>query len=476
MSEMTSALSSREAEIEEIRREHLAFDPRPSAELNRMSMEAMQRTGWEYWVPIAILAIISIGGFFGGWIFQIWWGLGVAGVRRPSYWGIYIISFVFWIGISHSGTFVSAVLRVFKAEFRRPITRAAEMMTSTSILVAVAMLGVDIGRTWRGYWIVPYPNQRQIWPNFHSPFLWDEFAILTYLTGSTLYLFLPLIPDLAMAREHSSGWRHKLYRILSLGWRGTEREWRHLQMAISIFSFVIIPVMFSVHTIVSWDFAMTKVLGWRSSIFGPYFVVGAIYSGVSAVVIVLTLIRYNMRMAYFVRKEHFSALAKLILVFSFAWTYFFFNDYIVSWYPGDLGEKNMLNMLVRGEVAPFFWAMVVFNIVIPWLTLWNKKVRTTPALLMPVCVGINIGMFLERYIIVTGMTRINRLPFNWGTFQPSLTEIAIGVGALATFFLLYGLLSRLVPLIPLWEVREAQITHKIEKMGRSVVTTIRNME
>jgi len=177
-----------------------------------------------------------------------------------------------------------------------------------------------------------------------------------------------------------------------------------------------------------------------------------------------------------VRKEHFSALAKLILVFSFAWTYFFFNDYIVSWYPGDLGEKNMLNMLVRGEVAPFFWAMVVFNIVIPWLTLWNKKVRTTPALLMPVCVGINIGMFLERYIIVTGMTRINRLPFNWGTFQPSLTEIAIGVGALATFFLLYGLLSRLVPLIPLWEVREAQITHKIEKMGRSVVTTIRNME
>ena len=202
-------------------REQLLLDPRPQGEMNDMVLEAMQRTGRVYWIVVGILAVFVLGGFLGAWLYQLWFGMGVTGLNRPNYWGIYLASFIFWIGISHAGTFISAILRVFGAEFRRPITRAAEMMTTTSILVAAAFLGIHVGRTWVSYWILPYPNQRGLWPNYHSPFLWDEMAIAAYLVGSTIYLYLPLIPDLAMARDHLTGWRQKLYRAMALGWRGT---------------------------------------------------------------------------------------------------------------------------------------------------------------------------------------------------------------------------------------------------------------
>ncbi|MCB0064826.1 MAG: polysulfide reductase NrfD, partial [Caldilineaceae bacterium] len=300
---------------------HLLLDPRPREEMNRMVLGAMLKTGPAYWSLVAVLALISIIGLFGVWGYQIVTGMGVAGIRRPVFWGMYIVNFVFWIGISHSGTFVSAVLRVFKAEFRRPIVRASELMTSIALIVAGMYPLIHLGRAWRFYWMVPYPNQRQLWPNFHSPLVWDMMAILTYLIGSTIYLYLPLIPDLAMARDRTTGWRHRLYRLLALGWRGTEVEWHHLRSALNILAFAIIPVMFSVHTIVSWDFGMTMKVGWHSSIFGPYFIAGAIFSGVSAVVTVLLVVRKTMDLDYFLREEHFDALGKLILIFSFIWTY-----------------------------------------------------------------------------------------------------------------------------------------------------------
>ncbi|MFQ5577982.1 MAG: NrfD/PsrC family molybdoenzyme membrane anchor subunit, partial [Anaerolineae bacterium] len=263
-------------EEEDPKKEHLLLDPRPPEEMNEMIMNAMSRTGPWFWTLVTITGLGILIGLVGAWGYQIVKGMGVAGIRRPVFWGLYITNFVFWIGISHSGTFVSAILRVFKAEFRRPITRASEMMTSFALVVAGMYPLIHLGRTWRFYWMVPYPNQRQLWPNFHSPLVWDMMAIFTYLIGSTLYLYLPLIPDMAMARDRSTGWRHKLYRLLALGWRGTEAEWHHLRMAIGIFAFAIIPVMFSVHTIVSWDFGMTMTAGWHSTIYGPYFVTGAI--------------------------------------------------------------------------------------------------------------------------------------------------------------------------------------------------------
>ena len=460
----------------ESRKRHLLLDPRPQEEMNQMVMDSMHRTGVEFWIVMAVLAVLALGGFLGGWLYQIRFGMGVAGIRRPVFWGVYITSFVFWIGISHSGTFVSAILRVFKVEWRRSVTRAAELMTSTSLLVAVAFLGIDIGRTWRGYWIMPYPNQRTLWPNFHSPFLWDEMAILSYFIGSSLYLLLPLIPDLAMARDHSEGWRHKLYRILSLGWRGTEAEWRNLTLSMTVFAFAIIPVMFSVHTIVSWDFAMTRVIGWHSSIFAPYFVVGAIYSGVSAVVNILFLVRWNMKLGYFVREEHFEAFGKLMLILSFGWTYFFFADLLTEWYGGEAIGHTVLDIQFYGQMHPFWYVMVICNIVIPWLTLWNRKVRRTPIALFFVALAVNVGMFMERYTIVTGFLRRSRLPFNWGTYQPSIVEVMIAVGSVATFLLLYGLLSRVIPMIPVWEVREGQLTHALRRFGRTKVASVSEWE
>jgi molybdopterin-containing oxidoreductase family membrane subunit len=450
--------SASQVHAEEAYSHHLLLDRRPQEEMNRMVIESMHRTGREYWIVVAVLAVLALGGFVGAWVYQIRWGMGVAGINRPNYWGVFITNFVFWVGISHAGTFVSAVLRVFKAEFRRPITRAAEMMTTVSLLVAVSFLGIHVGRTWRGYWILPYPNQRGLWPNFRSPFLFDEIAIVSYLVGSTLYLYLPLIPDLAMARDRTTGWRRKLYRAMAVGWQGTEVQWRNLQVAIGVFAFVIIPVMFSVHTIVAWDFALTKVVGWHSSIFGPYFVVGAIFSGVSAVINVLFIARSTMKLHYFIRREHFDALAKLMLVFSFVWTYFFFTDFFVEWYGGHKIGHQITAIQTMGPMAPFFYAMLIFNIVVPWATLWSRRVRHSPVLLFLVALGVNVGMYLERFIIVTGFLRRNDLPFNWA------------------FLLLYALLSRLFPMIPVWEVREGQLSHTLRRFGRAVVPSIAELE
>ena len=306
--------------------------------------------------------------------------------------------------------------------------------------------------------------------------MWDLLAITTYLIGSTLYVYLPLIPDLAMARDHTTGWRHTLYKWLSLGWRGLEYEWHYLHKAIQIFAFAIIPVMFSVHTIVSWDFAMTNHVGWHSTIFGPYFVVGAIFSGVSAVITVLLLVRRTMHLGYFLRAEHFDALGKLVLIFSFAWTYFFFNDYLVEWYGGDWVGHQLLLFQARGPIAPLWYAMLFFNIVIPWLTLWNKRIRRSPIALFLITIGINIGMYLERYIIIPGFLQRNDLPFDWGYYNPRWPEISIVFGTLALFILLYTLASKVIPLIPVWEVLEGQLSHTRRRIGKTVVTSVAELE
>jgi molybdopterin-containing oxidoreductase family membrane subunit len=403
-------------------------------------------------------------------------GLGVAGVMRPSYWGIFLVNTVFWIGISHAGTFISAILRVMKAEFRRPITRAAELMTTFGLIQAGASIFMHMGRVWLSYWMLPIPNARQLWPNFHSPLMWDLLAITTYVLGSTMYLYLPLIPDLAMARDRSTGWRKSFFKVLAFGFRGTEGEWRHLQTAMNFFAFAIIPVMFSVHTIVSWDFAMAMRPGWSSSVFGPYFVLGALHSGMGAVAIVLFIMRSTMKhMDYFIRKEHFDSLGKLMLIVSMAYAYFFFNDYIVQWYGGDLATDNLLHFLEEGPMAWMFWQMVGFNVVLPFMTLWIKGVRQRPWLLATIGLLINVGMYWERYIIVPVMLTINRMPFTWRLYQPGV-EVYLTIGTFAMFLLFYMITSRLIPLIPVWEVQEGQMTHSLRKVGKAHVPTISEFE
>ncbi len=461
---------------EHLREQHLMLDPKPRGEMNAMVMEAMHHTTWKFWVVVVILGVIVLVGLFWAWGYMIAEGLGVAGVNRPAYWGIFLVNTVFWIGISHAGTFISAILRVFKAEFRRPFTRAAELMTTFGLIQAGFSIFMHMGRVWLSYWLMPYPNQRQLWPNFHSPLSWDLLAITTYLLASTMYLFLPLIPDVAMARDRSTGWRKKFYKILALGFRGTEGEWTHLRNAMSIFAFAIIPVMFSVHTIVSWDFAAATRPGWNSTIFGPYFVVGALHSGMGAVIMVLAIVRGTMKnMKYFIRPEHFDAIGKLMLIISMTWAYFFFNDYMVQWYGGDKWTHELLHFHEAGPMGWMWFAMLVVNVLIPWLVLWNKKWRSTPWIVFIVGLLINFGMYLERYIIIPISLTINRQPFTWRMYQPGI-EIPLSIGTLAFFILLYMLASKLIPLIPVWEVEEGQMAHKLTKFGRETVVTVSELE
>ncbi len=463
--------------VEEDPKEHLMLDPLPREEMNRMVMETMTTTTRRYWIWLIALGLGVAVLFLGAWGNMIAKGIGLAGIHRPVYWGIFIVTFVFWIGISHAGTFVSAILRVFKAEFRRPFTRAAELMTTFGLAAGALYPLIHMGRVWIFYWMIPYPNARWLWPNFRSPIVWDFLAITTYLLSSTIYLYLPLVPDLAMARDRTSGWRHAVYKALALGWRGTESEWFRLRKAINIFAFAIIPVMFSVHTIVSWDFAISMVEGWHSTIFGPYFIIGAILSGVSAVITILYVLRKTLRhMDYFIRPEHFDALGKLVLVFSMSWAYFFFNEYLVSWYGGTEVVRKILTLHASGPSAWVWYLMLICNILVPWLTLWNKKIRRTPWAMLIISLLINVGMYAERYTIIPLTLGHQRNPFDWGVYNPTLTEISIVAGTFCLFIFLYLLASRLIPLVPVWEIQEGQMSHTLRKVGKAEIPSVTELD
>ncbi|NTU75989.1 MAG: polysulfide reductase NrfD, partial [Anaerolineaceae bacterium] len=244
-----------------------------------------------------------------------------------------------------------------------------------------------------------------------------------------------------------------------------------------IFAFAIIPVMFSVHTIVSWDFAVSQSIGWHSTIFGPYFIIGAILSGVSAVVMILFLIRSTMKnMTYFIRLEVFDALGKLVLVFSMAWAYFFFNDYILQWYGGEKAARDLIFFHANGPSAWIWYTMLICNVAIPWLTLWNKRIRRTPVVMFVITLLVNVGMFAERYTIIPLTLGEQRMPFDFGIYTPRLTDVAIVIGTFCLFIFLYLVASRLIPLIPVWEVQEGQMAHSVRKVGKSKVPTIAELE
>jgi molybdopterin-containing oxidoreductase family membrane subunit len=333
---------------------------------------------------------------------------------------------------------------------------------------------IHVGRAWKAYWLIPYPNERQLWPSYHSPLIWDFTAITTYLTCSILFAYIALIPDLAIARDMSTGWRHKVYAALALGFRGTEREWVNEETALNVFSYAIIPVMFSVHTVVSWDFAMALQPGWHSTIFGPYFVIGALFSGVGAVIIALAAVRKFMHLDYFLRPEHFNGMGKFLLILAFFWAYFYFNDYLIPWYGQNPAEFTIFNVFSKMLQTPqaFLWYLMLFcNVLIPWVTLWSYKVRTNVAALVIVSIFVQIGMYLERVIIIPVTLGWNELPFSWGVYYLQAPETIITIGAFCFMILLYILFTRIFPIIPAWEVYEGQVIHRLRRIGRGLVDT-----
>ncbi len=402
-----------------------------------------------YLTVLALLAAIALWGLF-AWSYQLHRGIGVAGIRRPVFWGLYLVNFVFWIGISHAGTLISAILRLTDAGWRKPVTRAAEAITVFALMIGGMFPIIHLGRAWLFFWLFPYPNSRLLWPNFRSPLLWDVTAISTYLTGSIIYLFLPLIPDVAQLSKHAGGWRRRLYHLLSLGWTGSDREWHALERAMKLMAGIILAVAVSVHTVVAWDFSMAIAPMWHSSIFGPYFVVGAIFSGIAALLIVMAIVRKAMHLERYLTPHHFNNLAKLLLLMSLLWLYFTVAENLTAWYGNEPREMAVFGARIRGNFAPYFWLMVFCNFVVPFVLLGIRRLRTIRTATIA-SVSVLIGMWLERFLIIVPTLSFGRLPATWGHYRPTWVEISITSATFAAMAVLYLVFSKLFPIIAVWE-------------------------
>lgn len=414
-----------------------------------------------YLTVLGCFVAVVLAGFFAfGW--QVNHGIGVSGLRRPVFWGFYITNFVFWIGLSHAGTLISAILRLANATWRRPVTRCAEVITVFALSIGAMFPIIHLGRPWIFFWLVPYPSERGIWPNIRSPLLWDFFAISTYLLGSGTFLLLPILPDLALVRDRSTGLRRKIYTVLAIGWRGTPRQWHRLEKAMQIMAIAVIPVAVSVHSIVSWDFAMAPVPMWHSTIFAPYFVAGAIFSGIAALIIAMALLRKFLHLEDYLLRIHFENLGKLLLVMSLLWVYFVFSERLTGWYGNETSEMAVFWMTQTGRFSGLFWTMVVCNFIIPFPILAIKKLRTITGTVIA-STTVVIGMWLERFLIIVPSLSHKYLPYGWVTwpYKPTWVEITITVATFAGMAMLYMLFSKFIPIVSVWELKWGQHTEEV---------------
>jgi molybdopterin-containing oxidoreductase family membrane subunit len=431
-----------------------AHPPITPKSLNDDVLRMLERPGLGWWAIFLVdLLVLLVGGI--ALRNQIVLGLGVAGYTRPVMWAAYITNFVFWVGIAHCGTLVSAILFLFRAHFRRAIYRVAEGMTVFAVLTAGLFPILHTGRPWFGYWLVPYPTQRQLWPNFRSPLEWDVFAVTTYLTVSTVFFLVGVIPDAAAARDRAKNpFQRLLYTVFSFGWTGANHQWKHYYGAYLYFAALATPLVLSVHSVVSWDFAMAQTAGWHSTIFAPYFVAGAIFSGVAMVINLLIPIRRVFGLEHLVTVDHFEKLAKLVLLTSTIVGYSYLTEFFIAWYGPSAHERDLFWWRATGHFWWAFWIMFTCNVILP-LSLWFKRVRRNLAVLFVLCLFVNVGMWFERFvIIVTSLARPFE-PFGFGVhYKMSWTEAAITAGAFAWFFMYFLLFVKLLPAVSIAEIKE----------------------
>jgi molybdopterin-containing oxidoreductase family membrane subunit len=420
--------------------------------INEELMRTIDAPGRSYYVALALTIVGCVIGVYSWWL-QIYYGMGVTGLNNPVGWGLYITNFVFWVGIAHSGTLISAILYLARAKWRTAIYRSAEAMTVFAVLVAGLFPVIHLGRVWIFYWLIPYPNDRILYPNFRSPLCWDVFAVLTYLTVSSMFLFLGLMPDLAVYRDHYKGWRRKLYSFLSLSWKGTNRQWKHYTRAYAFFAALATPLVISVHSIVSWDFAMGVLPGWHSTIFAPYFVAGAIHSGLSMVIIILVPLRYFFKLHKFITIDHFENLAKLIILTGLIVGYAYVTEFGMAWYSNNQFEQGIYMYRLFGDYASFMWIMLLFNAVAP-LAFLIKGVRRNLFALLVIAVLINIGMWSERFVIIITSLGHSFIPFTWGDYRVSLVELGVTVGSFSWFFMLFLIFIKNFPCVSITEMKE----------------------
>lgn len=409
---------------------------------------------------IGFLLIVLSWGIY-AYIHQLKNGLGVTAMRNYVSWGLYISTFVFFIGISHSGTLVSAILRITKQEWRRPITRSAELLTWVSLFWGGIMPIIDLGRPDRIFNLV-------IFGRVQSPLVWDVICIFTYFIGSSIFLFLPMIPDMALCRDKLKNtktrfnkFRKWLYTKLALGWHGTKTQWHRLDKSMTIMTIIIIPIAVSVHTVVSYIFAMTLRSGWNSTVFGPYFVAGALYSGSAGVILGMYVFRKLYKLEKYITFKHFDLMGRIVLALTLIYAYMNLNEYWIPAYKMATAEGNLLRDLFSGSYSKVFWSLQFGTVLLPILIMSFPKGRR-PIPLAVTCIIIVIGAWVKRYLIIVPTmlhphTPIQHVPADWATYFPNWVEWSVTLGALAGMFLIITLFSKFFPMMAVWEVEEGII-------------------
>ncbi|WP_016760223.1 NrfD/PsrC family molybdoenzyme membrane anchor subunit [Leptospira weilii] len=404
---------------------------------------------WKAFLLVLTITVVDLG-IIGYLMYE---GLYILGINNPVAWGFFIVNFVFWIGIGHAGTLISAVLYLFRQEWRTGINRAAEAMTIFAVLTAASNLIIHIGRPWVGFWLFPYPNERgPLWANFRSPLIWDTFAVSTYLTISLVFWYIGLIPDIAAVRDRSKGeMKRKIYDVLSLGWVGSNKAWSHLEMVAMILAALSTPLVLSVHTIVSFDFAVSILPGWHTTIFPPYFVAGAIFSGFAMVVTLMVIAREVFNLKEYITMKHLENMNKVIMVTGLIVGLAYSTEFFMAWYSGNEYEGFTF---VNRAFGPYGWAYFIMfscNVFSPQV-FWWKKLRTNIPVMFVISIVVNIGMWFERYVIVM-TTHADFLPSSWDMYIPTVYDFMMLIGTFGIFFTLFLLFCRIMPVIAIAEVK-----------------------
>jgi molybdopterin-containing oxidoreductase family membrane subunit len=406
------------------------------------------------WFACFLVAASALGAGAVAAIYEVRTGIGTWGLNKTVGWAFDITNFVFWIGIGHAGTLISAILLLLRQKWRTAISRSAEGMTIFAVMCAGLFPLLHMGRPWMAFWIFPYPNSRgTLWVNFRSPLLWDVVAISTYFTISAVFWYVGMIPDLATLRDRTDkAWKRKLYGILSLGWDGSRRTWTRYETLSTILAGLATPLVVSVHSIVSMDFATSVIPGWHTTIFPPYFVAGAVFSGFGMVMTLLILTRKVMALEKYITRRHLEAMAKILLLTGTMVGFCYLTELFIAWYGGNPFERAAFWNRATGPYAWAYWTMMTCNLFVPQL-LWSKRVRTSVPALFVISLLVNVGMWFERFVIIVTSLHRDFLPSSWWMYKPTIVEVAILVGSFGLFFTLFLLFVRALPIISIWEIK-----------------------
>ncbi len=434
------------------------------AEIDEAIARPMEQKPTRKWYMALALTLTLLG--IGVWslILSIYYGTGLWGNNNPVFWGFPIVNFVFWIGIGHAGTLISAILYLFRQKWRNAIARFAEAMTIFAVMTAGIFPIIHTGRMWLAGYLLPYPNERLLWVNFRSPLEWDVFAVSTYFTVSFLFWYVGLIPDLATMRDRTKeGLKKTMYTIFSLGWRFSNRHWQHYERVYLILAGLATPLVLSVHTIVSFDFAVAVLPGWHTTIFPPYFVAGAIFSGFAMVLTVMTIVRKVFDLEHLITITHMERIAKVLLSTGMMVGYAYAMEFFIAWYSGNPMEQFVFINRATGPFAWAYWIMVSCNVLIPQV-FWFKKMRTTIGVLFTVSIFVNIGMWFERFVITVTSLHRDFLVSSWDYFNATAIDFGLLLGSFGFFFTFVLLFAKSLPVIAMAELKGvadgAQPTHK----------------